>query len=64
MTEEQIQREIRLDKLQMQMWKGQMDQSEIDWKLARIAELKAMLPQARHQDKVKAFGWKSMERNA
>lgn len=64
MTEEQIQREIRLDKLQMQMWKGQTDQSEIDWKLARIAELKAMLPQARHQDKVKAFGWKSMERNA
>jgi len=64
MTEEQIQREIRLDKLQMQMWKGQMDQSEIDWKLARIAELKAMLPQARHQDKVKAFGWKSVERNA
>jgi hypothetical protein len=64
MTEEQIQREIRLDKLQMQMWKGQMDQGEIDWKLARIAELKAMLPQARHQDKVKAFGWKSVERNA
>jgi hypothetical protein len=64
MTEEQIQREIRLDKLQMQMWKGQMDQSETDWKLARIAELKAMLPQARHQDKVKAFGWKSVERNA
>jgi hypothetical protein len=64
MTEEQIQREIRLDKLQMQMWKGKMDQSEIDWKLARIAELKAMLPQARHQDKVKAFGWKSVERNA
>jgi hypothetical protein len=23
-----------------------------------------MLPQARHQDKVKAFGWKSVERNA
>ena len=64
MTEEQIQREIRLDKLQMQMWKGKMDQSEIDWELARIAELKAMLPQARHQDKVKAFGWKSVERNA
>ena len=64
MTEEQIQREIRLDKLQMQMWKGKMDQSEIDWKLARIAELEAMLPQARHQDKVKAFGWKSVERNA
>jgi hypothetical protein len=64
MTEEQIQREIRLDKLQMQMWKGKMDQSEIDWKFARIAELEAMLPQARHQDKVKAFGWKSVERNA
>ena len=64
MTEEQIQREIRLDKLQMQMWKGKMDQSEVDWKLARIAELKAMLLQARHQDKVKAFGWKSVERNA
>ena len=35
-----------------------------DWILASIQNLKARLPQARHEDKVRAFGWKSVERNA
>lgn len=64
MTEEQIQRKIRLDKTELAMWSGRMDQSEIDWKKARISELEVMLPQARHQDKVFALGWKSIEKNA
>ena len=34
------------------------------WILARIETLKSMLPQARHEDQVRAFGWKSVERNA
>ena len=34
------------------------------WILARIETLKSMLPQARHDDQVCAFGWKSVERNA
>ncbi len=34
------------------------------WILARIETLKSMLPQARHDDQVRAFGWKSVERNA
>ena len=50
--------------LQLAMWNGRMDQSEIDWINAKISELKAMLPQARHNDKVRAFGWRSVERNA
>jgi len=64
MTEEQIQRQIRLDKAQLEMFKGQMDQEEINWIKARISEFQFMLPQARYQDKIKAFGWKSVERNA
>jgi len=32
--------------------------------LANIADLKARLPQARHQDKVTRYGWRSVERNA
>ena len=32
--------------------------------LANIEDLKSRLPQARHEDKVRAFGWKSVERNA
>lgn len=35
-----------------------------DWILASIESLKARLPQARHDDKVRAFGWRSVERNA
>lgn len=35
-----------------------------EWILARIETLKSMLPQARHEDQVRAFGWKSVERNA
>tara|TARA_Y100000114_G_C11594996_1_gene247581 strand:+ start:13 stop:237 length:225 start_codon:yes stop_codon:yes gene_type:complete len=34
------------------------------WILSRIETLKSMLPQARHEDQVRAFGWKSVERNA
>lgn len=64
MTEEQIQRQIRLDKAQLEMFKGQMDQEEIDWTKTRISELKDMLPQARYQDKTRVLGWKSVERNA
>jgi len=63
-TTEQIKNEIALEKNQLAMWKGKMDQSEIDWINAKISDLKAMLPQARHEDKVRAFGWKSVERNA
>jgi len=64
MTTKQILTQIELDKAQLQMWKGRMEQSEINWLNARIAELKAMLPGARHNDKVRAFGWRSVERNA
>jgi hypothetical protein len=46
------------------MWQGKMDQSEIDWINAKISDLKAMLSQARYNDKVLAYGWKSVERNA
>ena len=35
-----------------------------DWILASIQSLKARLPEARHEDQVRAFGWKSVERNA
>ena len=63
-TTEQIKNEIAIEKNQLAMWQGKMDQSEIDWINARISELTAMLPQARHQDQVRAFGWKSVERNA
>lgn len=34
------------------------------WILARIETLKSLLPQAHHEDQVRAFGWKSVERNA
>jgi hypothetical protein len=64
MTAKQIITQIELDKAQLQMWKGRMEQSEINWLNARIAELKAMLPGARHNDKVNAFGFASVERNA
>lgn len=64
MTAEQILREIELDKAQLQMWKGRMEQSEINWLNARIAELKAMLPRAKHNDKINRFGFASVERNA
>lgn len=63
-TTEQIKTEIAIEENQLAMWNGRMDQSEIDWINARISELKAMLPQARHDDKVSAYGWKSVERNA
>jgi len=63
-TIEQIKNEIALEENQLAMWKGKMDQSEIDWINTKISELKAMLPQARHNDKVRAFGWRSVERNA
>tara|TARA_A200000159_G_scaffold159412_2_gene178000 strand:+ start:637 stop:837 length:201 start_codon:yes stop_codon:yes gene_type:complete len=63
-TTEQIKTEIALEENQLAMWNGRMDQSEINWINARISELKAMLPQARHNDKVRAFGWRSVERNA
>jgi len=63
-TTEQIKNEIALEKNQLAMWKGKMDQSEIDWINAKISDLKAMLPQARHNDKVNAFGFASVERNA
>lgn len=63
-TIEQIKNEIALEENQLAMWNGRMDQSEIDWINAKISELKAMLPQARHDDKVRAFGWRSVERNA
>lgn len=33
------------------------------WILSRIETLKSLLPQARHEDAVRAFGWKSVERN-
>jgi hypothetical protein len=32
--------------------------------LANIETLKSMLPQARHDDQVARYGWKSVERNA
>ena len=63
-TTEQIKTEIAIEENQLAMWNGRMDQSDIDWINARISELKAMLPQARHDDKVSAYGWKSVERNA
>ena len=63
-TTETIKREIRIEENYLQLWKGKMDQSEIDWVNAKISDLKAMLPQARYNDKVRAFGWKSVERNA
>ena len=63
MTAKQIITQIELDEAQLKMWEGKMEQSEINWLNARIAELKAMLPQAKHNDKVRAFGWKSVERN-
>ena len=63
-TTEQIKNEIALEKNQLAMWKGKMDQSEIDWINAKISDLKAMLPQARYNDKVLAYGWRSVERNA
>lgn len=63
-TTETIKREIRIEENYLQLWKGKMDQSEIDWVNAKISDLKAMLPQARYNDKVVAYGWKSVERNA
>ena len=63
-TTETIKREIRIEENYLAMWKGKMDQSEIDWVNAKISDLKAMLPQARYNDKVLAYGWKSVERNA
>ena len=63
MTVRQILTQIELDKTQLQMWKGRMKQSEINWFNARITELKAMLPGAKHNDKVNAFGFASVERN-
>ena len=63
-TTERIKREIRIEENYLQLWKGKMDQSEIDWVNAKISDLKAMLPQARYNDKVVAYGWKSVERNA
>jgi hypothetical protein len=35
-----------------------------EWLLSSIQTYKEMLPQARHNDKVRAFGWRSVERNA
>ena len=32
--------------------------------LANIADLKSRLPQARYDDKVARYGWRSVERNA
>lgn len=64
MTAKQILTQIELDKAQLQMWKGRMKQSEINWLNARIAELKEMLPEAKYSDKVNAFGFASVERNA
>lgn len=63
-TTERIKREIRIEENYLALWKGKMDQSEIDWVNAKISDLKAMLPQARYNDKVLAYGWKSVERNA
>jgi hypothetical protein len=63
-TTEQIKNEIAIEKNQLAMWQGKMDQSEIDWINAKISDLKAMLPQARYNNKVLAYGWKSVERNA
>tara|TARA_A200000159_G_scaffold32336_1_gene28964 strand:- start:50 stop:250 length:201 start_codon:yes stop_codon:yes gene_type:complete len=63
-TTEQIKNEIALEKNQLAMWKGKMDQSEIDWINAKISDLKAMLPQAHYNTKVLTYGWKSVERNA
>ena len=63
-TTERIKREISIEENYLAMWKGKMDQSEIDWVNAKISDLKAMLPQARYNDKVLAYGWKSVERNA
>ena len=63
-TTERIKREIRIEENYLAMWKGKMDQSEIDWVNAKISDLKAMLPQARYNDRVLAYGWKSVERNA
>ena len=63
-TTERIKREISIEENYLAMWKGKMDQSEIDWVNAKISDLKAMLPQARYNDKVVAYGWKSVERNA
>ena len=62
-TTERIKREISIEENYLAMWKGKMDQSEIDWVNAKISDLKAMLPQARYNDKVLAYGWKSVERN-
>lgn len=64
-TTEEIKREISIEENYLAMWKGKMDQSEIDWVNAKISDLKSMLPrQAKYNDKVRAFGWKSVERNA
>lgn len=63
-TTERIKSEIAIEENYLAMWKGKMDQSEIDWVNAKISDLKAMLPQARYNDKVLAYGWKSVERNA
>lgn len=63
-TTEQIKTEIEIEKNYLVMWKGKMDQSEIDWVNAKISDLNAMLPQALYNDKVSAYGWKSVERNA
>ena len=63
-TTEEIKREISIEENYLAMWKGKMNQSEIDWVNAKISDLKSMLPQAKYNDKVRAFGWKSVERNA
>ena len=63
-TTEQIKTEIAIEENYLVMWKGKMDQSEIDWVKAKISELNAMLPQAKYNDKVRAYGWRSVERNA
>jgi hypothetical protein len=62
-TTEQIKTEIAIEENYLAMWKAKMDQSEIDWVNAKISELNAMLPQAKYNDKVLAYGWESVERN-
>lgn len=40
------------------------DESTRQWIFSSIEELTKMLPRASHDDDVRRFGWKSVERNA
>lgn len=64
MTATQIKAQIEIQKTHLAINKSRMDQEEIEWVNANIADLQSRIPQGRYEEKVAKFGWKSVERNA